>query len=672
VPRFALLSIAAVLLLAAPAGADTINVQNRNDSGNGSLRQAIADADPNDEIVIPPGTYKLTSGELDVGLNLTLIGAGAGAAGGTAITAGGKSRVFNIHDGEVTLKDLRITGGRANPGAGIQASSTTNLERVVVAGNVAPGTSGAGGEGKGGGVFTSGPELNLLDSSVTGNRAGGGVANGIGGGIKVLLGDNASPTITLTRSTVSGNTAGGDGRSGYGGGIDTSGEGTNTELDMTLTQSTVSGNVAGSGGIEAYGGGIEAGSGNNVGNLKITLDRSTISGNRTAVAGGAAGIDYQSGGNNVDQSLTVTNSTIAGNTAASGTAGIAFVSAGSGSTASGLLKHVTLFGNSGLGLQGADAFTVQNSILANNTGGNCDGPVGGHAGNVESANSCGFTVGNDKPSTDPKLKPLGDYGGPTRTMLPRADSPAIGNANSGLCLATDQRDVTRPQGTGCDSGAVEAQIADVALTVTRSPKSVSAGKVVTYTFSVKNKGPQLAQGVILRDTLPGKLKLVSFKGCSGKPAGGCVLGNVPVGTTRTVTIRARALRAGRVVNRGRITSFAADPNGGNDAAAIPVTILPSVTGLTMNPKSFPVGGTTTIRLNLSDPGQVSLTFALKGADGKFHKALVRKFAGKRGKNKYTFAGGQSLSPGRYRLSARVTDSGGRRSKAAKLGFKITS
>ncbi|MFL5782688.1 MAG: choice-of-anchor Q domain-containing protein, partial [Thermoleophilaceae bacterium] len=516
----------------------------------------------------------------------------------------------------------------------------------------------------------AGPELHLLDSSVTGNRAGSGGANGIGGGIKVSYGTGATPVVTLDRSSVNGNTAGGNGGNGFGGGIDASSEGMNTTLDMTLTQTTVAGNVAG-GNNESYGGGIEAGSGGDNGDATITLDRSTVSGNRTAKAGGAAGVDFQSGGSSVDEHLTVTNSTIAGNNAASGTGGIAFVSSGSGSTADGLLKHATLAGNGGVGLQGSASFTVQNSILANNSGGNCDGSVGGHAGNVESADTCGLTIGNDKPSTDPRLKPLGNYGGPTRTMLPNADSPALGNGNSGLCLSEDQRGVTRPQGTGCDSGADEAQIADVAVSAARSPKTVSAGRVVTYEFTIANKGPQVAQGVILRDKLPAKLRLVSFKGCSGKPARGCVLGTVAVGTTRTVSIKARALRSGKVTNRGRITSFAADPAAGNDSAATTVTILPSLTGLTMTPKTFPAGAKTTIRFKLSDPGQVTLTVARKGSDGKFHKVLAPKLAGKRGKNKHLLDS-NGLSPGRYRLSARVKDGGGRRSKAAKLTFKVTS
>jgi hypothetical protein len=67
VPRIALLAVIASAVLAQSAAAATVNVQNHNDSGNGSLRKAIADANPNDDVLVPPGTYKLTSGELAVG-----------------------------------------------------------------------------------------------------------------------------------------------------------------------------------------------------------------------------------------------------------------------------------------------------------------------------------------------------------------------------------------------------------------------------------------------------------------------------------------------------------------------------------------------------------------------------------------------------------------------------
>jgi hypothetical protein len=56
-------------------------------------------------------------------------------------------------------------------------------------------------------------------------------------------------------------------------------------------------------------------------------------------------------------------------------------------------------------------------------------------------------------STDPLLGPLQYYGGFTPTLMPAANSVALDNGAN--CPATDQGGVARPQGPGCDIGAVE-------------------------------------------------------------------------------------------------------------------------------------------------------------------------------------------------------------------------
>jgi hypothetical protein len=62
------------------AQADVLNVTNANDSGAGSLRQAIFDAMTSDEIVFDPSIdgipIVLTSGELWVDKDLTITGRG--------------------------------------------------------------------------------------------------------------------------------------------------------------------------------------------------------------------------------------------------------------------------------------------------------------------------------------------------------------------------------------------------------------------------------------------------------------------------------------------------------------------------------------------------------------------------------------------------------------------
>ncbi|MBR4597088.1 MAG: right-handed parallel beta-helix repeat-containing protein, partial [Opitutales bacterium] len=60
------------------------------------------------------------------------------------------------------------------------------------------------------------------------------------------------------------------------------------------------------------------------------------------------------------------------------------------------------------------------------------------------------------PSKDPKLLPLGDYGGPTETMPVSAGSSAIGKATVDSLVTTDQRGYTRSQ-TAPTIGACEYQ-----------------------------------------------------------------------------------------------------------------------------------------------------------------------------------------------------------------------
>ncbi|MCB0115086.1 MAG: hypothetical protein KDD84_13385, partial [Caldilineaceae bacterium] len=83
--------------------------------------------------------------------------------------------------------------------------------------------------------------------------------------------------------------------------------------------------------------------------------------------------------------------------------------------------------------------------------------------NLESTDTCGFNAAGDLPNHDAKLGPLADNGGDTPTHLPADDSPALDQIPAGVnrcgeSINSDQRGVTRPQGTGCDIGAVEMAV----------------------------------------------------------------------------------------------------------------------------------------------------------------------------------------------------------------------
>jgi hypothetical protein len=111
--------------------------------------------------------------------------------------------------------------------------------------------------------------------------------------------------------------------------------------------------------------------------------------------------------------------------------------------------------------------TLENSIIGNNSGGNCGGSVTSNGYNLSSDGTCNFHNTGDLNNTDPKLGPLQNNGGPTQTEALLPGSPAIDAGNPSGCtdgqghlLKTDQRGQPRPDHEdtgGCDMGAYERQ-----------------------------------------------------------------------------------------------------------------------------------------------------------------------------------------------------------------------
>jgi hypothetical protein len=92
------------------------------------------------------------------------------------------------------------------------------------------------------------------------------------------------------------------------------------------------------------------------------------------------------------------------------------------------------------------------------------------------------TCGTDAMSVaDPRLGPLANNGGPTHTQPLLFGSPAI-DLGTACTEATDQRYVTRPQGTTCDVGAFEFDaFRDISLTI--SPNVAVNAKTGVATVS---------------------------------------------------------------------------------------------------------------------------------------------------------------------------------------------
>ena len=119
------------------------------------------------------------------------------------------------------------------------------------------------------------------------------------------------------------------------------------------------------------------------------------------------------------------------------------------------------------------AASLANTVIANSTkGGNCFGTLSDLGHNLSSDGSCNFSGPGSSNNTDPKLGPLGDYGGPTPTIPLLAGSPAIDTGDTATSPPADQRGRARPFGTTSDIGAFES-----------SPPYTVAGSVSGFNLS---------------------------------------------------------------------------------------------------------------------------------------------------------------------------------------------
>ena len=140
-----------------------MSVVNTDDSGAGSLRQAIIDANDNpgpDEIQFAEGlsgTIGLTTGQLAITDELTIDGPGADVL---TVSGSGMSRVFLVEGTTVTIDDITIADGLATDygvpespelahiaaGGGLSnLSGNVTLNNVHVTGNSTQNAFGAGG-----------------------------------------------------------------------------------------------------------------------------------------------------------------------------------------------------------------------------------------------------------------------------------------------------------------------------------------------------------------------------------------------------------------------------------------------------------------------------------------------------------------------------------------------
>ncbi|MFN8027359.1 MAG: choice-of-anchor Q domain-containing protein [Acidimicrobiia bacterium] len=334
-----------------------------------------------------------------------------------------------------------------------------------------------------GGAIASEVGATLSNSSITGNHAqchgsclavGGGVAVGALGsagaaadGAGPLLGSQAQASVTpddsvsISQSNISDNTVGCDTDSCEAGGggvfaIDAS--------SYTITASTLSGNVA------PFGAAMYASADSDV---PVTIVNSTVTGNEGNYSGALA-LDAGP--------VSLAYDTIVGNivTPVQGTSSssVRALAEQAGLSLHGAAVEAPLAAN--LTAQDGPVTTFGTIVALPQGGVNCDilntsAPPTSQGYNWSDDTSCQFTNATDLVAmpNDPQLNALGDWGGPTPTMLPvtpkfgGAISPVIDAIPVAACqtgiaagITTDQRGATRPSMNGCEIGAVEVTLED--------------------------------------------------------------------------------------------------------------------------------------------------------------------------------------------------------------------
>src|SRR5258706_12926625 len=164
------------------------------------------------------------------------------------------------------------------------------------------------------------------------------------------------------------------------------------------------------------------------------------------------------------------------------------------------------------------------------------------------------------------LATLGNYGGSTQTMALLPSSPAIDSGGDLNCPATDQRGVTRPQGSHCDIGAYEYQDLTPPTIVSSDPETeainIPVDKAITITFD-EAIDPATVNG--------NSVFLMPFNSNDPVPSNVSVVGNVVtltpndplvIGTAYWLQVTSGvADLAGIMFGQFWLSSFTTGPNG---------------------------------------------------------------------------------------------------------------
>ncbi|WP_322919226.1 hypothetical protein [Nocardioides renjunii] len=194
------------------------------------------------------------------------------------------------------------------------------------------------------------------------------------------------------------------------------------------------------------------------------------------------------------------------------------------------------------------------------------------------------------------------------------DAGATGTLVNSATATSPTADPAPGNNTGTSSVPVTTS-ADLSVTKSATPVPVLAGNVATYSVVVTNDGPSIARSVTVVDPVPAPLTYVGSSTTQGTCATSgtpttvtCAVGDIPVGGSVTVTVRAGTPQDGSgqgVTNTASASSPTPDPVAGNNSAAftLPTAAQADVElTKTVTPSPVVAGQTVTYRIVARNTG----------------------------------------------------------------------
>lgn len=134
--------------------------------------------------------------------------------------------------------------------------------------------------------------------------------------------------------------------------------------------------------------------------------------------------------------------------------------------------------------------------------------------------------------------------------------------------------------TGGELWRMQTIVADLALSKVDAVDPVTLGDSIHYTLTTSNAGPDIAQNVVLTDTLPTGVSYVSAmpdQGTCSESAGivTCNLGNIANGGQSVVQLVGMTHGTGLLTNQANVSSNTFDPNTDNNASSETTQVNPS-------------------------------------------------------------------------------------------------